>query len=1085
MTNISVPCIYQDSVGYLWFGTMGGIDRYDGYSFTSYKHDQDDPSSIVNFFVNVIFEDKARNLWIGTEQGLYRLDRATGKFTPYLPNPPGPGTTQSNSINAIHEDKDGGLWIGTDDGLNIFDRSDGKFTCFRDDSTDLGYSGYNSIRAICEDRAGSLWIGTDRGLNRFDKKSGKFIHYWHDFNQMNRFDNWIHSIYEDGSGILWLGGGAGLVAFDQRTGTFTQYGHDPKDPQSISSNDVSSISGDKAGQLWVGTYNHGLIVFNKKTKSFTHYVHNEKDPGSLSSNGIQSVYCERSGTIWVSTPDKGVNKLNRVKPPLTSYPYDDQAPNTVFPQVSVDNADRIWVHASNEWKKFDPRTETFLRQSLEKGSYPLLDDRAGNLWIGKELGGLYKRDHHGQITSFHDSSGLKFRRVAYCLIESRDGRFWMGTEDGGFFSVDPARHAVRHVQDAGGRINNIYEDASGLLWIGTRDRGLLCYDPTRETVVRYSYDPQTPTSLSANFISTVYEDKTGTLWVGARGLDRFDRATGTFTHFTAKDGLPIDVVVKILEDDHGDLWLGTFKGISKFDPKTVRFKNYDVSYGLADNEIRAQSGCRTKNGEFYFGGKGLTRFHPDSIRDNPYVPPIVVTQFRLFEKPTPFSNEVNLSYRDNSISFEFAALSYISPERNQYAYKMEGLDEDWINSGTRRYAGYPHMEPGEYVFRVKGSNNDGVWNEEGASVRITVTPPWWKTTWAYLFYGFVVTGALYGIRRFQIGRLLARHKLEMTQVEARTLREEDRMKSRFFANISHEFRTPLTLILGPTEELQALQPDESSREKLSMVHRNAQRLLRLINQLLDLSKIDAGGMKLQAAPGNIVPFVKGIAQSFQSSAGGRNIALHVQAEKEEIDLYFDKDKMEKILTNLLSNAFKFTPAGGEISVYITTSSRGVRQNGSTTQSAHTERERLLRQTTPRNDIWASEYVEFSVRDTGIGIPEGELPHIFDRFYQVDASQTREQEGTGIGLALTKELVELHHGTISVRSVVGKGTEFLVRIPLGSAHLNADEIIAAQTEIGKRTSAQWEVHVQSAPVDAVVQTPVAHYPSSWLWRTTST
>ena len=506
--------------------------------------------------------------------------------------------------------------------------------------------------------------------------------------------------------------------------------------------------------MWVGTYNHGLNVFNKKTKSFTHYVHNEKDPGSLSSNGIQSVCCERSGTIWVSTPDKGVNKLNRVKPPLTSYPYDDQAPNTVFPQVSVDNADRIWVHASNEWKKFDPRTETFLRQSLEKGSYPLLDDRAGNLWIGKEFGGLYKRDHHGQITSFHDSSGLKFRRVTYCLIESRDGRFWMGTEDGGFFSVDPARHSVRHVQEAGGRINNIYEDASGLLWIGTRDRGLLCYDPTRETVVRYGYDPQTPASLSANFVSTVYEDKTGTLWVGAHGLDRFDRATGTFTHFTAKDGLPIDVVVKILEDDHGDLWLGTFKGISKFDPKTVRFKNYDVSYGLADNEIRAQSGCRTKNGEFYFGGKGLTRFHPDSIRDNPYVPPIVVTQFRLFEKPTPFSNEVNLSYRDNSISFEFAALSYISPERNQYAYKMEGLDEDWINSGTRRYAGYPHMEPGEYVFRVKGSINDGIWNEEGASVRITVTPPWWKTTWAYLFYGLVVTGALYGIRRFQIGRLL-------------------------------------------------------------------------------------------------------------------------------------------------------------------------------------------------------------------------------------------------------------------------------------------------------------------------------------------
>ncbi len=1042
MSGSDVHCIYQDSIGYLWFGTGEGIDRFDGYSFTSYRPDPENPASLVNAFVEILCEDRAGNIWVGTLRGLDKLDRATGRFSHYLLHPEGSGTKWSNSVKSIHEDRDGLLWIGTDDGLNVFDRSNGKFTCFRDDSTYPGDSGYNSIRSICEDREGLLWIGTDRGLNRFDKKSGKFIHYWHDFNQMNRFDNWIHAIYEDGSGILWLGGGAGLVSFDQRAGTFTQYGHDPKDPRSLSGNDVSSISENKAGQLWVGTYNHGLNVFDKKSKSFTRFVHNEKDPGSLSSNGIRSVCCERSGTIWVSTPDKGVNKLNRAKPPFTSYPYDVQAPNTIFPQAFGDNTDRIWIHATNEWKKFDPKTETFLRQPLHKSFYPLLDDREGNLWIGKESGGLYKSDHHGQVTGFHDSSGLKFRRVSNCLIESRDGRFWMGTDDGGIYAVDPDAHSVIHLQEIGSDVISIYEDASGILWFGTWDVGLLCYDPERKTTVRYSYDPRNPASPNSNLISTVFEDRTHTLWVGGQhGLDRFDRAAGTFTHFTVKDGLPIDGVVEILEDDHGDLWLGTFKGISKFDPKKIRFKNYDVSDGLASNAICTQSGCTTTNGEMYFGGGGLTRFHPDSIRDNPYVPPIVVTQFRLFEKPTLLSNEMNLSYRDNYISFEFAALSYISPQRNQYAYKMEGIDPDWVNSGTRRYAGYPNMEPGEYVFRVKGSNNDGVWNEEGASVRITVTSPWWKTTWAYLLYGLVAIGALYGIRRFQIGRLLARHKLEMTQVEARTLREEDRMKSRFFANISHEFRTPLTLILGPTEELQAVQPDESSREKLSMVHRNAQRLLRLINQLLDLSKIDAGGMKLQAAPGDIVPFVKGIAQSFQSSADGRNVALNVQAEKKEIELYFDQDKMEKILTNLLSNAFKFTPVGGTVTVCIQTSSP--EPSGS---------------------------LEIIVGDTGIGIPKAELPHIFDRFYQVDASQTREQEGTGIGLALTKELVELHHGTISVRSVVGKGTEFLIRIPLGSAHLTADEIIAPRTEIGERTSAQWEVHVQSAPVDAGVQTP---------------
>ena len=763
VSGVAVPCILQDRAGYLWFGTLEGIDRYDGYSFTSYKHDPDDTASLVNAFVNTLCEDKAGNIWVGTYAGLDELDRASGKFTHYLPHPSGPGANHGNYVISIHEDRDGLLWVGTNDGLNVFDRSNGKFTCFREDTTDPG-GGYDPIQAICEDRTGLLWIGTNLGLNRFDKTSRKFIHVWHVVNQMNYLDNSIHSIYEDASGILWLGGGAGLVAFDQRAGTFTQYTHDPKDPRSISSNRVSSISDDNAGHLWVGTELHGVNVFDKKTKSFTHYVHNAKDPGSLSSNGIFSVYCERSGTIWVSTPDKGINKLNRAKPPFTSYPYDDEAPNTTYPQVFADNDGRMWVHATNEWQKFDPKTESFLRQPIERDSYPLLDDREGNLWIGKESGGLYRRDQRGQTITFHDPAGAGFRQVVYCLIETRDGHFWMGTTDGGLFAVDPGRHSLRRVQQAGSEIENILEDASGLLWIGTWNDGLLCYDPRNETVVRYRYDPKNPASLSANIICTMYEDKTGTLWVGANGLDRFDRMTGSFTHFTVKDGLPSDVVCKILEDDHGNLWLGTFNGISKFDPKTVRFKNYDVSYGLADNAIRIQSGCRTRNGEMYFGGKGLTRFHPDSIRDNLYVPPIVVTQFRLFEKPTPFGDAVSLSHGNNFISFEFAALSYVSPEKNQYAYKMEGIDSGWVQSGTRRYAGYPNLDPGEYVFRVKGSNNDGIWNEKGTSIAVIIIPPYWATWWFRSFAIITMFLAIGGGIRYVEMRKLKR-RIELLEQE--------------------------------------------------------------------------------------------------------------------------------------------------------------------------------------------------------------------------------------------------------------------------------------------------------------------------------
>ncbi len=476
------------------------------------------------------------------------------------------------------------------------------------------------------------------------------------------------------------------------------------------------------------------------------------------------------------------------------------------------------------------------------------------------------------------------------------------------------------------------------------------------------------------------------------------------------------------------------------------FRNYDESDGVRKSQGYAPSGFKNSKGEMFFGGiNGFVRFHPDSIRDNSYVPPVVITAFRKFDKIVQLDSaisekkEVSLLYSENMFSLEFAALNYTNPEKNQYAYMLEGFDKEWIYSGTRRYATYTNLDPGKYTFRVKGSNNDGVWNEVGTSVAVIITPPPWKTAWAYFAYFALAAGILYSIRRYQINRLKSRHQLELIQMEASTLREVDRMKSRFFANISHEFRTPLTLILGPVQKWRERTHEQEEGNDLGIAERNAHRLLRLINQLLDLSKIEAGGMKLQAGLGNIVPFVKGIAQSFQSSAGRRNVALTVDSVEVEIEVYFDQDKMEKILTNLLSNAFKFTPESGAVTVRIQSS-------------------------VPAGSV------EIIVRDTGIGIPEVELPHIFDRFYQVDASQTREQEGTGIGLALTRELVELHHGTITVRSVEGKGTEFLVRLPLGSAHLKADEIDVAQAALGERAPSHLESLVQAAQVNEGAQTP---------------
>ncbi len=442
-----------------------------------------------------------------------------------------------------------------------------------------------------------------------------------------------------------------------------------------------------------------------------------------------------------------------------------------------------------------------------------------------------------------------------------------------------------------------------------------------------------------------------------------------------------------------------------------------------------------RNGEIYLivprifsETQSLVRINPDNLRNNQFIAPIRITDFRKFEKSYSFRNKIELPFDENFLSFEFVALSFIHPEKNQYAYQMEGVDKDWVYSGTRRFASYPNLSPGEYTFRVKGSNSDGVWNEEGTSLSIIISPPWWKTWWAYSTYALLFVFSLYGIRRYELNRAGLKNKIKMDEAVLKEKEETDKMKSRFFANISHEFRTPLTLIQGPAEKILS-DNSEDIKKDVSIIKRNSGRLLQLINQLLDLSKLEAGKLKLKASKGNIVSFVKGVALSFESLAESKDIILKLLPEKEFIEMYFDKEKMMKILTNLLSNAFKFTPEEGKITV-------SVRERNAELVSASFTKMEIPKQVRDDN---TKGFVEIKIRDTGIGIAQEEIPKLFDRFYQVDSSHTREYEGTGIGLALTKELVELHHGNIKVESEKGTWTEFTLEFPLGREHLNEDEI----------------------------------------------
>jgi len=1088
MEKNSELCIFQDRQGFMWFGTQEGLARYDGYGFTVYKqdvfdstslssnviwsihedqdgtlwvgtgggglnkfdrktqkfthfaHDPKDPHSLSYNIIFACLEDHAGELWIGTGGGgLNKLDRQTGKFNHFVHDPKNPHSLSSNIIWSIYESRqrrDGTLWIGTEGGgLNKFDHRTEQFTHFIHDPQNPHSLSHNTVKSIYEDRSGTLWIGTDGGgLNKFDRETEQFIRFFHDpKNPHSLSHNLVRTIYEDRTGTFWVGtGGGGLNILDRKTGQFTRLLHDPQDSRSLSDNNVVSIHEDRTGLIWIGTWSGGVNIFDRTKERFIQFINDPQNSQSLSHNFVTSICRDRDGTYWVGTRSGGLNQFDRrsgkfvnlIHDPRNSFSLSNNAVGVIF----EDHAGLLWVATANGLDRYDRKTRKFVHFVPDpKNPHSLshhvvrsiYEDRSGTLWIGTDLAGL--------------------------------NRFDVKTEQFTHFFNDPNNpHSLCH-----NRVDVIYEDRFGTLWIGTAG-GLNRFDRKTEQFTHFVHDPNNPNSLSHNWITAICEDRSGTLWVGTGGggLDRFDRDTGQFTHYTEKDGLfnsIISIICGILADERDRLWLSTAAGLSCFVPSRPAgkiFRNYDVADGLPSDEFTLGAYHKSASGEMFFGSfHGLAVFHPDSIKDNPYIPPVVITAFKRYntdeaegiaiaEKGISTKKEIEVSYKDNFLSFEFAALSYRNTFKNQYAYKLEGFNDNWIQLGTKRDVTFTNLDAGEYTLRVKGSNNDGIWNEEGVSLKITITPPWWRTRWAYAFYVSLFTLLLYGWRRFELNRVKLRNELKMKNFEAQKLQEMDQMKSRFFVNISHEFRTPLTLILGPVEQMRGKQFKGNLDEAYDMILRNGRRLLRLINQLLDLARLEAGRLSLQTRPENIVSFLKGLVLSFASAAERKRITLRVTAEEENLIVYFDRDKLEKIVSNLLSNALKFTPEGGSVTVAVG-SERRMRGEEQRAKGEYRPSPFALH---PSPD----EFVEISVTDTGPGIPYEQFDKIFDRFYQVDASQTREHEGTGIGLALTKELVELHHGEIRVRSEVGHGTTFIVRLPLGKAHLKPEEVVEAVT-----------------------------------------
>ncbi len=1096
LSTATVTSILQDSQGFMWFGALPGLNKYDGRNIITYNSDPENPKSLSDGKVSFLFEDRQKIIWIGTRGGgLNRYDKETDTFTNYQHNSNDTTSISNNNVRVIFEDLSGSLWIGTDvGGLNKMDKESGTFLHYMNDSDNPKSLPDNKVYAISEDRFGNFWVGTFGGLSKFNRNTGQFVNYKNNPNNPRSLSsNKVFAINEDKlEAVLWVGTEMGINKFEIENGAFAIYKFNDNN---LSQNRIYKLYEDAFGNLWAGIWGQGLSIFNKKTGTYKLFKHDPKDLNTLGEGSVTSIYEDQSNILWAGTTLGGVSIH---KPSYSNFVLHENISSTGLTYIaSLEESSQggIWVaggneviHISNEWK-------TTHYSSFKKGSkayapgviFDLLEDSDQELWLASE-GGIYKFDSDSktfyQETIIINGEPLSLDH-SYTLFEDKDKTVWAGTSAGLLqFDKRITKYTLfAHDPDnpnslASNHINSINEDRSGVLWVGTKN-GLNKFNDETNDFIRYQHHPSDPSSLSNNFILCVFRDQSGSLWSGTDyGLNLLNEKSGTFRRFTTKDGLSNNVIFGITEDNHQNIWMSTLNSISKFNIVTETFKNYKTN-GMYIDEFYERSYLRTDTGKMYFGGtNGMVSFHPDNIRDNTHIPQIAFTDFKVFnesatvqkdaisdnekfhlEKAINFTDTITLSYQHNIFSIEFAALDFVSPGENQYAYKMEGFNKEWIyTDASNRTATYTNLDPDTYTFRVKGSNNDGLWNEEGTSLVVVIIPPWWKTTLAYSGYGIAFLVGLFGFVQWRASKLEREKKVlkklvarktrdlsdkndqleEQTQQldtknsqleeQAEELKAMDESKSRFFANISHEFRTPLTLINGLINRFLAKSDIEvQQRQDYSVIKRNSNRLLQLINQLLDLSKLESGALALSVIKQDIVKEGYLIALLFESAALQKNISFTLNGrllknhhQEKPIEAYFDKNKFNKILTNLLSNAIKFTPSRGSVSMII-------------------EKE------IDRHDC-PSRMVQITVTNTGEGIPSDKLPYIFDRFYQVQSSHTRQYEGTGIGLSLVKELVELHQGKVEALSADGE-TVFTVSLPLGDELQSfRGEAVALEDEI---------------------------------------
>ena len=1042
LSNSTIETIFQDKRGFMWFGTRDGLNRFDGYQISVYKHDPEDSNSICDNYITSIAEDDQNNLWIGTLNGLNIFNPVTNTFTRFKHLPGDPRTIGSNHINHILFDSRRRVLVATEGGgVNVYERVSHSFKLI----PVISKTGLQEkqVNTLFEDSKGNLWAGAFTGLYLFNSLSGNFQLAQSNLKPNTGLSRAIIVISEDKSGNLLLGtSDNGLIVYSVEYRTQKTFTHDPALSNSISSNLIRSILVTKSGQNWIGSVNGGLDLFDPFSQQFFNYQYQPDNPGSLSQRTVSAIIEDKQGNIWIGTHRGGINlympgtekfKLYRQKPESNSLSYND------VKAFCEDKNGNIWIgtdggglnlfnREKNNFNhyKYNPFNNTSI------GSNEVIDiteDSDGNLWVGTWGGGLClynsKADnfirYSGKTGKIADSIMRTEPQYIQSIFEDSKRNLWIATYFSGLHQLNRKTGKFTRITASSTNKTSLYgnnilaleEDKEGNIWIGTDDGGLNKLDASTGEFSHYFNNEEKKPDLRVLFV-----DSKGNLWLGQSGLYLFDKARNSFSIFTNKADLSSIFIKGIVEDNNGILWISTSSGITRLNPETKETRRYNTIDGLQGQEFEANAFLKTKDGYVFFGGvNGFNSFYPNEITTNNFIPPVFVTDLtvennriiggpgnKILEKDISFTDKITLSHREATFSFAFAALNFTAAENNQFAYKLENWDKDWIDAGSEKRVTYTNVSPGTYTFYVKASNNDGLWNEKGHSIEVTITPPFWQTWWFRVLAGLtLITAGLYFYR--------FRRKIHFQKFEERKKEELHQLQLQFFTNISHEFRTPLSLITGPVEKLLKDNPSSKNSHAYQVIQRNANRLLQLINELMDFRKAESGVLKLQVMPGNVPVFVNEIAEEFSELAMQKNVSFTVTTGLLTEETWFDRQVLEKIIINLLSNSFKYTPDNGTVQLQVLDSIDNFKPS-------------FENQLIIENNKQAKKFLYFCITDNGIGISKESIDHLFERYYRVSDSHL----GSGIGLAFVKTLTQLHKGNIYVFSQRNKGTEFIIAIP---------------------------------------------------------